>query len=134
MGPPTRRRDANYVKTLAGGPERRRGVGADAQLFARARTVLRRFDLVLVLEGFGDPDYDGWWADRLALEDDLRMPHRNQTTRLQSLYDIRDHLTEPQRRDAVARNRWDLALYRETCLRSPVPASTPVPGAPRQRS
>jgi len=110
-----------YTKTLGGGSIAARGLGSDAECFERARRALQRFDMVLVFERFGQPDYDAWWRRRLALDADTKLPHRMRTIRRQSVYDIRDHLTDDLRANLAARNRWDSRLYRQICRQAQLP-------------
>ncbi len=100
-----------YAKTLSGGPLDQRGIAVNERRLALARAVLERFDLVLILERLGDPAYDAWWSRRLGLPHPKRLPWHRKTRRKQNKYDIRDHITDDQRAEVVARNRFDIALY-----------------------
>ena len=109
-----------YTKTLSGGPVDQRGKGVEASHYSRARQVLDTFDLVLIVEGFGLPEYDAWLSRRLGLEKPIAMPTKRPTTKVQSKYDIRQHLTDDMVTDVQTCNRWDLELYRRACGRAPV--------------
>lgn len=117
-----------YTKTLAGGPVDERGVSVDAARYARALQALDRFDLVLLCEGFGIPEYDAWWTARLGLDRTAEMPKLRVTRQKQSRYDIRRCLTDELLRDVWARNQWDAQLYRHARMRSPVVPAVGTPG------